>query len=130
MTVDIAGDVYGQWRLRAGQQHSEKLMVCNVIEHCAPLPDNADGEVVQELLRRRGRAQKRSLVITTLCAGLWSVGLVLGIHEEGADSIGWAEELYVLLLPWLLWDSPRRLIRIRALLAQVDARLHSDRTVR
>lgn len=126
-TCLIAGKVYGHWRLRTGQFQYEECLVRNAIEHGAPLPDDADGEVVEVLLRRRNRAQKRWLVISALCAGLWSVGLVLGILEDGADSIGWTEVVYVAFLPWSLWDTARRLTRIRALLAQVDARNRSGR---
>ncbi|MDI9939166.1 hypothetical protein QM806_27650 [Rhodococcus sp. IEGM 1351] len=126
-TCLVVGKLYGHWRLRTGQFQPEEFLVRNAIEHGVPLPDDADGEVVQELLRRRSRAQKRSLVISALGAGLWSVGLVLGILEEGADSIGWTEVMYVAFLPWSLWDTARRLTRIRALLAQVDALRRSGR---
>lgn len=121
-TCLVVGKIYGHWRLRTGQFQYEECLVRNAVEHGAPLPDDADREVVEVLLRRRSRAQKRSLVISALCVGLWSVGLVLGIVEEGAESIGWTEVMYVAFLPWSLWDTARRFTRIRALLAQVDAR--------
>ncbi|MHA4853316.1 hypothetical protein L1080_027810 [Rhodococcus sp. MSC1_016] len=117
----FAGAVYGRWRLRTGRFRPEECVVWKAIERGDPLPAEADGEVIRDLLTRHKKSKTRWIIFNAVGLVLLPVKCLDEFLGGGVTAdTGWTILFAISVAMWL-WTDARRLTRIRLLLAQLDA---------